>query len=89
MIISSVFCILANVTTASPSSYVARLARTERWRHAHVTNVDHFGIEPDSTSSRFRVVGSRTSGVASQERSRNSDTRSFGEVFSGLVGKNQ
>src|SRR5262245_10749979 len=56
MIISSVFCILANVTTASPSSYVARLARTERWRHAPVTNVDHFGIEPDSTSSCFRAI---------------------------------
>src|SRR5262249_42490435 len=74
-------CVLAVVTTASPTPYLARLARTERWRHAHVTNVDHFGIEPDSTSSRFRAVGSRTSGVASQERARNADTRSFGAVY--------
>ena len=43
-------CVLTVVTTASPTHYVARLARTERWRHAPVTNVDHFGIEPHSTS---------------------------------------
>src|SRR5215471_6701251 len=49
MVISSVFCVLANVTTASRIGYVARLARTERWRHTPVTNLDHFGIEPDST----------------------------------------
>ena len=44
-------CICAVVTTASLTRYLARLARTERWRHAPVTNVDHFGIEPASTFS--------------------------------------
>ena len=43
--------VLAVVTTAPPNGYVARLARSERWRHAPVTNVDHFGIEPDSSVS--------------------------------------
>ena len=49
-------CVVAVVTTASPVVYVARLARNERWRHAPVTNVDHFGIKQGSTSSRFRAV---------------------------------
>jgi hypothetical protein len=38
--------VLAVATTASPSNHVARLTRTERGRHAPVTNVEHFGIEP-------------------------------------------
>src|SRR5262252_2622988 len=42
-------CVLTVVTTAPLNPYMARLARIERWRHAPVTNVDHFGIEPNST----------------------------------------
>src|SRR5215470_10771337 len=93
-------CVLAVVTTASRTVNVAPLVRTERWRHAPVTNVDHFEIEPDSTSSRCGAispppehvptldVGSTCTSGKPVEVSILRYAPRYG-VFSGLVGKYQ